>query len=326
MEILRTILFLVVVLAIVIVLLTACISVPLLVIDWLVFRVWLGRKTHKYDRFYTLSVLWLTRSYKLPFKMYERGAKYGWLGAGLMLVSPTAMVTYGTAYCVQHGCSFPLSEEKIPYKTHEDLVAITGLQDFPAFTYSHGERDYWNGCVTIYYDFDQALSSAYNKKLSALCQAPDNYLWSKRDDNQYVLNRGWDGKYIKSSLTSLYGGLIELTISQSGFVIKKNDNIIGPIEDFAEAKNLNKNTGVTFPEYKVVNCQGGGGIDFSGVYYLLLDKKPSKQFIKQLENSPKWTKNEDGTYSCQWGEESKWEECITVDKNSRVVTAEYISF
>lgn len=249
MEILLTILFFAVVSAIVIVLLTACISLPLLVMDWLVFRVWLGRKTHKYDWIYDLTVLWLTRSYKLPFKMYKRGAKYGWLGVGLMLVSPAAMVTYGIAFCVQQVCfPFPLSEEEVPYKTHEELVAITGLQDFPAFTYSHNKREAWSGDVTIYYDFDQALSSAYNKKLRALCQAPDNCLWSKIDDSQYVLIRGWDGKYIKSSLC---GCQIELTISQSGFVIKQNnDNYIGPIEDFAEAKNLNKNTGVTFPEYK----------------------------------------------------------------------------
>ncbi len=255
MDILLMILLIVVCFAIVIVLLTACISVPLLV-DWLIFRVWLGRKSNKYDSFYDLSVLWLTRSYKLPFKMYERGAKYGWLGAGLMLISPAAIVTYSTAFCVQQVCfPFPQSEEEIPYKTHEDLVAITDLQDFPAFTYGHNVIDGMSGDVTIYYDFDQALTSAYNKKLNALCQAPDNCLWSKSGDYQYVLNRSWDGKYIKSSLE---GDQIELTIGQSGFTIKRKYNIIGCIEDFAEVKNLNKLTRVTLPNYKVVNYQGEG--------------------------------------------------------------------
>ena len=256
--------------------------------------------------------------------MYERGAKYGWLGVGLMLVSPAAMVTYGTAFCVQLlFFPSPLSEEEVPYKTHEDLVAITGLQDFPAFTYSHNERDVWSGDVTIYYNFDQALTSAYNKKLSALCQAPNNCLWSKSGDDQYVLNRSWDGKYIKSSLC---GGQIELIIGQSGFIIKRTYNIMGRIEDFAEAKNLNKLTGVTFPEYKVVNYQGEGWRDYDVVYYLLLDKKPSKQFIRQLENSPKWTKQKDGTYHCRWDGDSQYWESVTVDKDSRVIKAEYISY
>ena len=324
MDILLTILLVVVCSAIVIVLLTACISVPLLLVDWLIFRVWLGRKSNKYDSFYDLSVLWLTRSYKLPFKMYERGAKYGWLGVGLMLVSPAAMVTYGTAFCVQQLIfPFPLSEEEVPYKTHEDLVAITDLQDFPAFTYDHNVIDGMSGDVTIYYDFDQVLSFEYNKKLSALCQAPDNCLWRKSGDFQYVLNRSWDGKYIKSSLE---GDQIELTIGQSGFTIKRKYNIMGRIEDFAEAKNLNKLTGVTFPEYKVVNYQGEGWHYYDVVYYLLLDKKPSKQFIRQLENSPKWTKQKDGTYHCRWDGDSPNRGSVTVDKDSRVIKAEYIGF
>ncbi len=126
----------------VICLLTAFISLPLRLIDWLVFKVWLGRKTDKYDRFHELSTLWLTCSYKLPTKMHKRGAKYGWLGAGLMLVSPMALATYTVVFCVlQAYFPFPLSEKDVPYKTHEDLVAITGLSDFPAFTYSHNERE-----------------------------------------------------------------------------------------------------------------------------------------------------------------------------------------
>ncbi len=47
------------------------------------FEVWLGNKNEKCRRFYELSKLWLTWSYRLPFKMYEQGAKYAWLGVGL---------------------------------------------------------------------------------------------------------------------------------------------------------------------------------------------------------------------------------------------------
>lgn len=303
--------------------LTILVSLPLWLIDWLVFKVWLGRKTDKYDRFYELSTLWLTLSYKLPLRMSKRGVKYGWLGACLMLVSPVAVVTYATAFCVQQVFfPFPLSEEEVPYKTHEELVAITGLSDFPAFTYSHNERDGWDGSVTIYYKFERELSSAYAKKLEALCEDPDNYLWEK-GDSCYVLRRGSDGEYIKLPITC---GQIELKIRHDGFVITEKYDCSICIEDFAERKTLNKKTGVTFPEYKVVNNVGEAGRDVYVEYYLLLDEKPSQLFIKQLENSPKWTKNEDGTYSCGWGENGHYSERVTVDKNSRVVKAIYETY
>ncbi len=298
------------------------------------FKVWLGNKNKKCRRFYELSKLWLTWSYRLPFKMYEQGAKYAWLGVGLMLVSPAAVVTYTTVYCVQQACfPFPRSEENIPYKTHEDLVAITDWQDFPAFTYSHNESDGWSGATTIYYDFDQPLSTESKRKLDALCNNPDNYLWCKNENGEYILQRGDDGKYIKSSLK---GGQITLVINESGFVITQMGDCSIRIEDFAERDRLNKSTGVIFPDYKVANYHGEGWRDYNVTYYLLLDKKPSKQFIRQLERSPKWKKNGDGTYSCEWDKEgasiadgsyvNDYKESITVDKNSRVVIAQYMSW
>lgn len=300
--------------------LMAYISLPLWLIDWLVFKVWLGRKSNKYKRFYELSTLWLTLSYKLPRKMSERGAKYGWLGIVLMLVSPVAIATYcatvfwGLAVCV----IFPLSEKDVPYKTHKELVVITGLQDFPAFTYSHNKIDFWSGDVMIYYDFNQELSSAYTKKLEALCDDPDNYIWRKNEKDEYELQRGFDGKYIKSPIKNTQ---IELTIRQDGFVIRKKSGCFLNIEDFGERDSLNLNTGVTFPKYEVVNYYGEGLDEYYTKYYLLLDKKPSKHFIKQLEESPKWTKSADGTYCCQWVN-GQYSESITIDKNSRMMKAE----
>ncbi len=131
-------------------------------------------------------------------------------------------------------------------------------------------------------------------------------------------------KYINSSLC---GGQIELTIGQNGFVINQKLGCSIHMENFEERDSLNKNTGVTFPEYKVVNYhEEGGWLDYTVTYYLLLDKKPSRQFIKQLEDSPRWTKNEDGTYSCEWGKYNNYSEGITIDKNSRVIKAIYASW
>ncbi len=181
-----------------------------------------------------------------------------------------------------------------------------------------------NGDVKIYYDFEQELSPAYAKKLDALCENPDDYLlWMKEKDGVWGLHRGFDGKYIRSPIMA---GEICLTISQNEFVIKRKSEFTPNIEHFAEKKTLNKNTGVTFPNYKVVDYSSGDACGPFATYVLLLDEKPSKRFIKQLENSPKWTKNEDGTYCCEWGEANQYSERVTVDKNSRVIKAVYESY
>ena len=70
---------------------TACISGPLLLIDWLVFRVWLGRKTDKYDRFYKLSVKWLIFPFLLPGAMGEKGIAHALWGVVLMFCSPAVI-------------------------------------------------------------------------------------------------------------------------------------------------------------------------------------------------------------------------------------------
>ena len=334
MDILLMIPLIVVCFAIVIVLLTACISVPLLLVDWLIFRVWLGRKSNKYDSFYDLSVLWLTRSYKLPFKMYERGAKYGWLGAGLMLISPAAIVTYSTAFCVQQVCfPSPQSEDEIPYKTHEDLVAITDLQDFPAFTYDHNEKhtDIWSGrkYVAIYFNFNKELSSEYIKKMKALCNDKDNVHWENKGDTCFIMSKVWDGKYIKAPVKdSKLGNRLELAIHKKGFEIYQGSAIDYRLEDFAEKDSLKKNAGVSFPKYRLVYYHCNVYRDtYEGDYLLLLDKKPSDAFIRNLEKSPKWKKCGNGIYECYYVAVSNHNGVfgarIKVDKNCRVVKIKY---
>lgn len=69
-----------------------------------------------------------------------------------MFISPVALLTYTTVYIAEDEF-FPssLSEDKIPYKTRDDIVAITGLDDFPAFTYRNNvvTYDLWGDIVLI---------------------------------------------------------------------------------------------------------------------------------------------------------------------------------
>ena len=119
-----------------------------------------------------------------------------------------------------------------------------------------------------------------------------------------------------------------MTVTRDGFTIQLGERAtVFCLEEFADRKTLDKNTGVTFPSCRLVNfsCQSGPP-DAYGSYTLLLDKKPSKQFIRQLEASPKWTKQKDGTYHCRWDADSMYWESVTVDKDSRVIKAEHIGF
>ena len=87
---------------------------------------------------------------------------------------------------------------------------------------------------------------------------------------------------------------------------------------------LSKKTGVSLPPYQLVDfsCQSGPP-ESHAVYVLLLDKKISKNFIQQIEASPKWKKNDEGMYECQYPTSESYGVCITIDKNSRVVYCEY---
>ena len=71
-----------------------------------------------------------------------------------------------------------VNDDDVPYKEHKDIVAITGLDDFPSYTYSHNEKhtDIWSGrkYVAIYFNFNKELSSEYIKKMKALCNDKDN--------------------------------------------------------------------------------------------------------------------------------------------------------
>ena len=98
--------------------------------------------------------------------MKKGGMKYWWIGIPLMLVSPAALVTYTTVCVVQEELfPFPLDDNDVPYKEHKDIMAITGLDDFPSFVYRGNsvrsgfmERD-----IDIKFDFEKELSPEYIK-------------------------------------------------------------------------------------------------------------------------------------------------------------------
>lgn len=106
---------------------------------------------------------------------------------------------------------------------------------------------------------------------------------------------------MKSPVKSVsYEPLFDMEITKQGFTIHRSDGATAfELEEFANRKVLSKKTGVSLPPYQLVDfsCQSGPPESY-GLYVLLLDKKISKDFIQQIEASPKWKKNDKGMYEC----------------------------
>ena len=298
-------------------------------INTLIFDKWLGKKDKRFKVFADCSNSWLSLSYRLPGKMKRYGMRYWWVGIFLMLMSPAAIVTFGTLYIARYEyLPSHLDDDEVPYKEYKDIAAITELDDFPTFTYSGNwvEPAIWEQHTHVNFDFDHELSAEYIEKLKELCTDEDNVYWTDKGDSCFEFHRAWDGKYIKSPISSVRcEASFEMSITKKGFTIHLNDGATElHLEDFADNKTLSKNTGVTFPScsVKTFHCQPRPP-DAYGEYTLLLDKKPSKKFLQQLENSPEWGKRNDGLYYCSYPTSDSYGECITIDPDSRVVYAEY---
>ncbi len=301
-------------------------------IDELIFGRWLGKKNEKFRIFADCSKTWLSLSYRLPRKMKKYSLKYWWVGILLMLVSPAALVTYTSIYIAKQEFSpSSLEYDEVPYKEYKDIVAITGLEDFPTFHYLKNEVSQGNH---IHFTFEKELSSDYIQKLTNLCASDDNVYWSNEGDTCFVLHRAWDEKYIKSPVKSIpFEPYFTMSISRKGFTIHTNNGYCSfDLEYLADSKNLSERTGISFPPYKLVNFCCVPARDPYGEYKLLLDKKPTKEFIQQIEESSKWEKKDDSLYVFY----SEYHEglddlitdimTITVNSSSRVIHVKIITF
>ena len=115
-------------------------------------------------------------------------------------------------------------------------------------------------------------------------------------------------------------------IGKKGFVCRYNEYANVSLDMFGNRDSISSRTGVQFPSYKNVNCSYMDvGPDWGEDWTILLDEKPSKEFIRQIKASPNWTPlaNEPGCYEYSKTIEYKSIESIIVDENSRVVKANY---
>ena len=293
----------------------------------------------KYGDIAECAVWWHTFSFMLPYKAKKMGVIsnkiWAWL---LVLISPLAWIVYTIILlCILAvNLNKPLEYDELPFKTKEDMCALTGFEEFPEFEYMGNSKDGWDGIVWTEFRFsDEKSAEVLMQQIEAELKNEDNIFWSKdslrkEEDKKffgcevvYVMERGWDSIYIegahemKEKFTQ-----VRMCIGEKGFALRHMRNWGGNLDYYSNVDSLSALTGVAFPEYKMVNLgYNNYFVDSGWRATLKLNTKPSKTFINAIKNSPNWEQTEDGCYHFHQSDRSGqdlWEDIIVNPKNKVV--------
>ena len=293
----------------------------------------------KYGDIAECAVWWHTFSFMLPYKAKKMGVIsnkiWAWL---LVLISPLAWIVYTIIFlCILAvNLNKPLEYYELPFKTKEDMCALTGFEEFPEFEYMGNSKDGWDGIVWTEFRFsDEKSAEVLMQQIEAELKNEDNIFWSKdslrkEEDKKffgcevvYVMERGWDSIYIegaqemKEQFTQ-----VRMCIGEKGFALRHMRNWGGNLDYYSNVDSLSAMTGVAFPEYKMVNLgYNNYFVDSGWRATLKLNTKPSKTFINAIKNSPNWEQTEDGCYHFHQSDRSGqdlWEDIIVNPKNKVV--------
>lgn len=84
----------------------------------------------------------------------------------------------------------PLPYDSVRFKTREEIVNVTGLEDFPEFSYITNDDADWTGIgVYVYLEFKDELPESFYEKLESLSQSGP--YWTYSDGGYYIFNRSW---------------------------------------------------------------------------------------------------------------------------------------
>ena len=293
----------------------------------------------KYGDIAECAVWWHTFSFMLPYKAKKMGVIsnkiWAWL---LVLISPLAWIVYTIIFlCILAvNLNKPLEYDELPFKTKEDMCALTGFGEFPEFEYMGNSKDGWDGIVWTEFRFsDEKSAEVLMQQIEAELKNEDNIFWSKdslrkEEDKKffgcevvYVMERRWDSIYIegaqemKEKFTQ-----VRMCIGEKGLALRHMRNWGGNLDYYSNVDSLSALTGVAFPEYKMVNLgYNDYFVDSGWSATLKLASKPSRTFINAIRKNSQWERTAEGTYHFRMsgrGGRDLWED-IYVDPNSRLV-------
>lgn len=172
-----------------------------------------------------------------------------------------------------------------PYRmvTHEEVVALTEMANFPEFSYLEGSWLGGSGYGEWVFLFRDSVESVqWFEQLAHKVQAGDNLYWAEQPDGSYVFERR---RY-------------SLHIKRRGFMMSEHQ-IYGTtwLRHYADADSLLALTGVRFPKYHIVSYRDVEGVPlWTTCVNIKLDSVPSEDFIASIEESGLWEKRGDGKY------------------------------
>lgn len=275
---------------------------------------------------------WIIWPILLPSKAKELGviskSVYGWI---LALLSPIAILIY-ILVAFFLNINKPLPYDELLFTSHEDIVAITEIADFPEFEYvtntreDFGDVNYTENRFKNEEDAEKLFLEIESKLMDK-----ENIFWSKdslwaNEDKErfgsdivYVCERGWDTLYTNAPKGIKEERQVQIVVGKKIFTLKDEVCIYSDLDYYSNADSLSKLTGVQFPKYKIVNLNSSfnGFHDPSLRATLILDKKPSWAFIQSIKKAEHWEKQDDGTYKFHMLD-SSWRG-ITIDPKSRIV-------
>ena len=210
--------------------------------------------------------------------------------------------------------------ENLPFKTHEEISALTEMADLPEFTYVSSYENDWEYLTRAKFAFKDTLTLAEQEKFTAKCKERDNIFWHQVDSTTWVFKRGWnseDSKLMKNPEgIQCKSRQLEIVFTKYGFVVYVN--MVGyPMLDVDRFPNLK------LPPYEYVNLEWRDcGPDYTNYATVRLKQKPSASFYKG------WTYNaQSGTYSfIVMDEKGQWSWEATTRKGSRLVWISYATY
>jgi hypothetical protein len=264
--------------------------------------------------------------------------KRKWVAILIMLVSPALLATGYIIATEVIGIS-PYRYKELKFTSKNDIISLTGITNFPDYEYDSNSYDSWSGTHTVRFLFKEEPSASFYEEMESLRRDKDNVYWSNDfsehasdrkffgSNHIYIYSHGWDGKYIIPPSEDMPKNVaLHYFIGKRGFVCRYQEYANNSLDIFGNQDSISTRTGVQFPSYKNVNCSYMDvGPDWGEDWTILLDEKPSKEFIRQIKVSPNWTPlaNKPGCYEYSKTIEYKSIESIIVDENSRVVKANY---
>ena len=314
-----------------------------LLVCTIVFIILLGAAAFHKEKLVNICVCiltWLTLFFLFPYVARKyKVIKRRWVAILLMLVSPALIATGYIVATEVIGIS-PYRYHELKFTSRNDIVSLTGLHNFPEYEYYNNSYDSWSGTHTVRFLFKDEPPASFYEKLESLKHEKDNVYWSSDNslehasdrkffgsDQIYIFSHGWEGKYIIAPSENMPENVaLHFFIGKRGFVCRYKEYANNSLDIYGIPDSISARTGVQFPAYKNVNCDYMDiGPDWAEDWIILLDEKPSKDFIRQIKASPDWTplENKPGCYEYSKTIEYKSIESIIVDENNRVVKANY---